>query len=271
MIDCRDAETALTTTAAALGIKPGVLLAAIRGYDRDWSAFRIDPIGEFAAGLSAKAGVDVATATIDGAYYFHGTRLIDPESVRERGLISLANALEGVFGQLRELVPEIDLAIWDGFRSDLAELEVGGNSGYQFRLKTGNSALHGGPFAELVRDLFLAPAQAHRVDYLACPEIVEDIALAFQNRTGINLRARFVDATYPCIVKIQDNTNPAGLLPTALVYLSSIYRDGEIGSGCCFGVNLGGAVPPERVTEVDILGLRGSWRDQKAKPQLVLP
>jgi hypothetical protein len=112
----------------------------------------------------------------DGAY-FHGTRALDPESIRRRGLLPLDAMLDEIWATLRKFAGERTDDEWAGFRASI-EANGGQHDGELYRLKRGDR-VHFGPHGELVREVFLDPAATSLHDYLGCPAIVQDIARCY--------------------------------------------------------------------------------------------
>jgi hypothetical protein len=79
-------------------------------------------------------------------------------------------------------------ADWDRPRTEI-DAGAGGHSGHLYRLKVNGPNRHGGPYALLAREHHL-PRNGHH-NYLAIPEIVEDIARC----CGLDLAQRFQRTT----------------------------------------------------------------------------
>jgi hypothetical protein len=255
-LDCHDYHVALASLADAIGTTPSNLANALGEYDesrlesRDedpWALMPRDVLEEFGA------DVDAVTGRFDGACYFHGTRALDPEAFKRRGILPLDQMVEELWATLRELAgEEITDQDWDSFRSSV-ETGAGGHDGSLYRLKTGGR-IHYGPFGLVVRETFLDPGSTGSHDYLGCPEIVQDVARCYASATGGGLERRFCDAAKPCIVKFRSANCRPGDVKAALWYAFTKLRDGEITSSANYSFDGGGdPVPADDVVDVEII------------------
>lgn len=220
-LDCHDADAALSTLSAAIGVAPGELRRAVSAFDRSKVNTR-DEDSAFAIprGILAGVGVEIEAVRFDGAAYFHGTRVLDPAGFTRRGILPLDQVVEQIWEMLHELVgDECSINEWAAFRS-WVEAGGGGDDGFQYRLKT-RDRLQRGPHALLVCDHLLAPATTWH-DYLDCPEIVQDIARCYQTRYGTDLEQRFRSAALARIVKFRSaRVDGHRAAATAIRYLCS--------------------------------------------------
>jgi hypothetical protein len=156
--------------------------------------------------------------------------------------------VEEIWEMLRELACQ-DMAAeqWDEFRRAI-ESGAGGDYGSLYRGKVRNP-FHWGPHAVLVREVLRNPP-AGTYDYLACPEIIQDIALCCTSMHGVDLEARFVSATVPCIVRFRGQASPEAA-KTACWYIWSTGR-GRFLTDVCWGPTLGGAVPPADIVDIEV-------------------
>lgn len=61
--------------------------------------------------------VEPVASSFDGAYYFHGTRAVEPEAFWRRGILPLDQMLEELWATLRELAGgDISDKDWKAFR-----------------------------------------------------------------------------------------------------------------------------------------------------------
>lgn len=199
-LDCRDFESsvqcfALATGRSAIEVKRtarAVAAAHIEGDD--------DPLKLEAFALLRALGMDSTDSPFDSVYFFHGSRVGDPSTFSRDGILNLPDALPRVWDVLEELArEECSAADWSRFRRRLSAGELRSHGAEHFKLKTGD-AMHHGPHAQLIRQLYLNKPEIHH-DYLDCPEIVEDICGAAKDEIGIELLSSYRRATTPCIVK----------------------------------------------------------------------
>lgn len=255
-LDCHDYEAALASLAEAIGTTSSKLATALGAYDGSrlensaedpWEVMPREVLEQFGVGVKAVA------ARFDGGYYFHGTRAVDPEAFRGRGILPLDQMVEELWATLRKLAgEEISNEDWDSVRSSV-EAGAGGHDGFLYRLKTGGQ-IHFGPFGLVIRETFLEPASTGSHDYLGCPEIVQDIARCYASAHGGNLEQRFRTATKPCIVKFRSTNCRSGDVKAALWYAFTKLRDGEITSSANYSFDgAGNPVPAEDVVDVEII------------------
>jgi hypothetical protein len=255
-LDCHDYEAALASVAETTGTMPSELATVLRKYDESrLENTAEDPWELMPREALAHFGVDVETvaARFDGAYYFHGTRAVDPETFRLRGILPLDQILEELWATLRELAgAEISDEDWDSFRSSV-EAGAGGHDGFLYRLMTGGR-IHFGPFGLVVRETFIDPGSTGSHDYLGCPEIVRDIARCYGSAHDGNLERRFCDVAKPCIAKFRSANCRSGDVKAALWYAFTKLRDGEITNSANYSFDgAGDPVPAEDVVDVEII------------------
>jgi len=255
-LDCHDCEAALASLAEAIGTAASELAVALSDYDElrfenvaedPWERMPREVLGRF------RVGVEALADRFDSAYYFHGTRAIDPDGFRVRGILPLGQMVEELWATLRELAgDDVTDAEWHSFRASVED-GAGGHSGMLYRMKVGGR-VHHGPFAVVVRETFLDPASTGSHDYLACPEIVQDIAACYGSAHGGNLEQRFCAAAKPCIVKLRSTQLRPGAIAAALCYAYTKLRDGEITSSANYSFD--GEGEPVRgwdVVDVEII------------------
>ncbi|MCP2092019.1 UNVERIFIED_ORG: hypothetical protein J2Y81_008125 [Paraburkholderia sediminicola] len=130
-----------------------------------------------------------------------------------------------------------------------------GGLGFHFGNKLGDP-LHWGPYAILVREVASCANDLGQHDYLAMPEIIEDLCEEVELASGLDLLPVFQERLRPAVVKF---VAPAGnsaefAVRVALRYLQSSFREGTPGHGsvwCFDGENT--AVPPEQVLKVEFV------------------
>lgn len=128
-------------------------------------------------------------------YWFHLTRVL-PETDFGEGILPLHDALTRIWDTI--------VSIPDNPRTkaNLRQLQKSGVPDYHYSLKTGNR-LHSGPYAMLVRESAFSARSMLNHDYLAFPEIIEDICNGYQKKFGERLHEEVSAALRPCIVKFE--------------------------------------------------------------------
>jgi hypothetical protein len=255
-LDCHSLGSALASLADAIGTTPAELEQALQGYDEgQLEDTTEDPWERMPREVLERLGIDIETVVerFDGAYYFHGTRAIDPEAFRQRGILPLDQMVDELWATLREFAgDEITNEKWAEFRRSV-EAGAGVHDGFLYRLKTGGR-IHFGPFGLVVRETFFEPGSTRSHDCLGCPEIVEDIAACFASAHEINLERHFCDAAKPCIVMFRSATCRPGDVKAALWYAYTKLRGGEISSNSNYSYDgEGKAVAAEDVVNVEIV------------------
>jgi hypothetical protein len=197
--------------------------------------------------------VDIDTLRLEGAFYFHGTRALDPGNFAARGLLPLGQFVDEIWAMLYQLVrAECSEGEWAAFRRAV-ESGAGGHDGWLYRLKT-SDALHHGPHALLVRAVLLEPESTGSHDYLACPEIVQDIARCYKTAYGVDLEALFRSRAVGCIVKFRSGILLPQAVRAACWYLFTAVREQELSSHSAWGFDAQGvAIPPGSVVQVELV------------------
>lgn len=185
---------------------------------------------------------------LDAACWFHMTRVL-PGTTFSEGILPLAAALPSLKERLIEAVDDHSL------KAQLRHaLHVSGISDHHYVNKTQNS-IHWGPYAILVRDAASCAADLSQHDYLAMPEIIEDICNGFNDPIREELLAVFGAKLRPAVVKF---TAPVDqdqeYIATALCYVHSMIQGGKLdtNSVICFdGENA--PVLPHHILKVEFV------------------
>ncbi|NHV25857.1 hypothetical protein [Burkholderia sp. D-99] len=162
---------------------------------------------------------------------------------------------------LGHVLPLLKNALLDSLEDPSAKHEVRqafareGGLAFQFRNKLRDS-LHWGPYAILVREVASHAKNLGQHDYLAMPEIIEDLCEEVKLASGLDLLPIFQDSLKPAIVKF---VAPAAhsaefAVRVALRYLQSCAREDVPGHGAvwCFdGENT--SVPPANVLNIEFV------------------
>ncbi|MFF5085040.1 hypothetical protein ACFY36_49050 [Actinoplanes sp. NPDC000266] len=202
VLDCETPDTAVSSLSRATVVPPQDLLKAIQHADQSLARPWQDPSSALPENALSAVGVDIEKVAFDAAYYFHGTRTVDPRLFLADGIKPLGLVLDQLWNALHLLcADDMPADRWKAIRH---ELEHGiprsrsdGHRAWLYRLKQPNPAHHG-PYASLIREHTLNPIDGQH-DYLTTPEIVQDIA----GHIGGDLQARFEAAATSCIVKFR--------------------------------------------------------------------
>ncbi|MEU7846928.1 hypothetical protein AB0B69_05930 [Micromonospora parva] len=251
-LDCEDVDTALRSLAAAAGVDEATLRAVLLAWDPDRSdwAEDEDPWVAVPRAILAELSVDIGGVKFDGAYYFHGTRVLRPHAFLQGGILPLGAILDRLWDDLYGLCDDqVTPAQWRALRQDL-EGETGStlraeDGGWLYRLKFA-SEFHHGPYASLVRDLTLDPIDGQH-DYLRSPETIEDITRCL----GLGLQERFEARARSCIVKFRHSEVNRHTVEAALLFVLARIHGQSFGLGSVYGVDCRGAVRAADVMYVD--------------------
>jgi hypothetical protein len=105
-LDCYDIDSTLASLSAAIGTESAVLERVLCDYDSTRSGSGEDPEVRTPRDVLEQLGTtDSGVAErLAGAYCFHGTRVLDPETIRKCGLLPTTRIVEELWATLRQLV-----------------------------------------------------------------------------------------------------------------------------------------------------------------------
>lgn len=248
-LDCQDVDSAMRSLETASRLPSDLLAETMRSFDVNWDLAETDPLKTAPHEFFQLLGVNIDDLRFgfEGTYYFHGTRVIDPDSFRRDGILPLGQMIDRLWESLYMLInDEVTEADWRRCRDDL-ETTGGGHSGWLYRVKVPNS-IHHGPYAMLVRDHLLHPKATASHDYLATPEIVEDIAQA----CGFGLQERFEAAATRCTIKFRTAETRDVDVEAAFWYVYTSLRGDGIGNSSLSCIDVGRAVLAEDILAIDL-------------------
>lgn len=247
ILDCETPETTLTSICRAYRCEAKVIISALEKIDLEavyGSTTR--PAATPDEFLFDCVVNELGEPELpDEICWFHFTRTTSACSFKE-GILPLGDVLPKVWDTL------IDIASSPSEKGNLRHLRESGVPDFQYGLKAPNS-FHWGPYGYLVREVADHARNLSQHDYLAMPEIIEDICNGYEERFGASLIERFRRELRPCAVKFAMPAGDRGLdtLKVALSYLYSVIKREEPDSSCitCFDGE-GIAVPPQRILSV---------------------
>jgi hypothetical protein len=257
-LDCEDVDSALRSLATAAGVGEAALGEVLLAHRPDQTERHAgeDPWVAIPRAVFAAVGVDIADVRFDGAYYFHGTRVLHPHDFVRDGIQPLGAMLDRLWNDLYGLCAgEVTSTKWRALRRELeGDTHTplhDEDSAWSYRLKFA-APTHQGPFASLVRDHTVAPIGGEH-NYLQSPEIIEDIA----GSVGLGLQTLFEAQATSCVVKFRHRRVNQRTVEAALLYLAARVNDQPLGRGGVYGVNCEGAVPAVDVAYVDEMDIAG--------------
>lgn len=253
-LDCSNLETARSSISIAVGADQANLTAILSTYDESRLAIGSeDPYKRMPREVCEVLGCDIERVAPNGAFFFHATRLLDPNAIAQQGIVPLGQIIDHIWASLFPLVSDVVSGnAWEEFRESI-ERGGGGYDGSLYREKT-RRTLHHGPMAFLVRDSILNSHLAHNHDYLECPEIIQDIARCFEHAFAVHLEDRFIRASHPAIVKFRSRKVWTGSIRAALWYIYELDRTGTVSASANEGFDGEGTpVHAEDIVAVDLL------------------
>lgn len=249
LFDCSTFESAIESIARATAQELAYIAGRVESFDRT-ATFdpMLDPGVERPKALIQWIDRGLTSELFGGAYYFHGSRVLAPESFFRRGIRPLPEMLDEIWAQLGEIAsPDVTGDEWIEFRRWFED-----ESAHEFagllQMKT-HDPIHHGPYAEIIRPMLIDPAQC-RHDYLRTPESVEDICHVVTSRFGIDLLSRFRAASVPCIVKFKSEQFSDNQLSAVATFLID-HLDGDQTENVYGYIPNGSAIPPNSVVAVD--------------------
>jgi hypothetical protein len=255
ILDCSSLQSTQQSLEKIIEIPSTGMLEALSHFDLDQFCVehQSDDRKPGAILLEEVFNVDAGTKIPESISWFHGTRVINPESFRVNGIRPLSNQLDQIWIDLFSIVDHyVHQQEWETFR-EAVETTHPGYSANDYRMKT-QDILHWGPYAVLVRDVLVNPTKFESVDYLNTPEIIEDIGRCFHERTGDDLLSAFQQRSHACIIKFNDNTPIPDSVPIALHYLYCITQNIDLFPGCntCFDGN-GHPIEANHIIAIEVI------------------
>ncbi|GAA2698489.1 MULTISPECIES: hypothetical protein [Actinosynnema] len=246
LLDCHTPDTAVGSLAAASGRPAADLTEAIASVHIDQETITAETDTAIPRRVFARLGLTDDDFRFDGTCFFHGTRTLDPSGFHRDGILPLGHVLDRIWDDLHSLIQtRISPVAWRKHRT-MVENGGGGHGGYLYRVKTERPTSHGGPYGFLVREHHTAPLEINH-DYLAIPEIVEDIA----RTCDFDLQQIFGNTARPHVVKFRTTETSTHLLHSAFWYIHTALHGEKAGWYSLYAHDCRNTiVPPEDVLDV---------------------
>jgi len=142
--------------------------------------------------------------------WFHLTRVPLGTNFSE-GILPLHLALEKIWQTIVSIVPDTRT------KENLRTLQTMGVPDNLYALKT-QSLIHSGPHAMLVRESAFHAKSMGNHDYLAFPEIIEDICNGYEKVFGEHIHEEVSTGLKPCIVKFEVAEEDGNQLITPVLF-----------------------------------------------------
>jgi hypothetical protein len=250
ILDCESLDSTIASLANLCGMSDAMIRSVLTDFDLE--RFLTDhphhPAPPSKIVMDALARSMTQPPTIDRAYWFHLSRVTNPKCF-EAGIFPLDAQLIRIWEDLERLaVNLVSIEDWHAFRSGAKRTHSHHGGLYGMKVR---DRMHWGPFAILVREAAFRSREIGNHDYLATPEIVEDICMSFKATFGIDLLTIFEAHSRPCIVKFWEDCPHEGVVSAAINYAYAVLHGNElsIDTNTCFD---GRAIP---ITPARIIGI----------------
>ena len=250
ILDCESFDTALGSLAEIFQTTPDDLKALLSSkeigthYETHWR--KLPDFSDYIYALTVRHfGCPLP---LDAVCWFHTTRVL-PGTTFSEGILPLDAALPSLKERLLAAIDD------DSVREKLRDAFQSGRVGdHHYATKTRDS-MHWGPYAILVRDVAFCARELSQHDYLAMPEIIEDICNGFDDPMREALEGVFRAKMRPATVKFAAPVDDGeAYIATALCYVHSMIQEGKLdtNSVICFdGKN--NQIPPQDILKVEIV------------------
>ncbi|MCC0567096.1 hypothetical protein [Brevibacillus borstelensis] len=255
VLDCETEETMYHSLYEITGISRNDFASLFTSFDLDSFYEKNPKYPELPDELFLKKLLQMANK---GAFqfhitnWFHLTRTAEPEVFR-KGILPLGENIDSIWDFLFLLQDgALSKEEWKSFRESL-ETRYPSHSAYLYRLKVPNR-MHWGPYAMLIRNVAFSANEIGNHDYLAAPEIIEDICDTFAETYGFDLIQSYKNSTKPCIVKFQVKEANQKHLGIVVNYLYHRFHKMELSLHCntCFDGG-GQKIPQEAILKIEVV------------------
>ncbi len=238
ILDCSSYESVKRSVSEIFSVNGDTLVEMLRAIDKS-EALKGCPEDIVFAKVCDAFGVPATDFRI---LWFHGSRVEEPNSFNEIGIVPKSQAREFLEERLQTLSSDLEFTGSNPFSGSLSGKQALGEKDE-------------GPFAVLFKDVAIEAPGANG-SYHNAPELVEDIAGTLLGSNYDLLVKRYQEISHPCIVSFLD-TETDGELACALWYLCLV-EHGELHieaadiANTCF--NAGGlTIAPDSIQAVEVL------------------
>lgn len=254
VLDCSNIESTISSLETILGLNGEVIREVVNFFDCDAYSTAHPHDDRHLRYILPELLRDrgASTSNPDVVCWFHGTRVLNPDTIRTFGLLSLNQRIEQIWEDLFRLAQTwVSRETWQTFRSQV-ETTDSLESSDRHRRRLSNTSDQG-PHAVFVRDAIADHERFEGVDYLSAPETIEDLCESFKTHYHHDLLGKFRSESIACIVKFQDRCRRDDLVGVALSYLWCSFR-GEscIRCNACFEGDMN-TIPAQAIVEIQEL------------------
>jgi hypothetical protein len=196
---------------------------------------------------SFEARFGPANTEWDSVCWFHLTRVPAGTDFSE-GILPLHLALDKIWVAMAAILGPIQ-------KANLQNLKVMGVPDDLYNLKIENMSCFAGPNAMLVKEAAFHSDEMGNHDYLAMPEIVEDICHGYEKQFGESIQEEIAAGLRKCIVKFDMKAEPGEQhAAEVLSYCWCKYHDQDLhnAANMCYD-NGGKPVPYSAIRKIEFL------------------
>lgn len=230
VLDCESYQSSVKSLSDLYCVDGSAIVRTLRALDFDRECERNPEVSPDELLLALfESSIGTRANAFQRVCWFHLTR-VPPETDFDEGILPLHDALDKIWRTIISIPSDPDR------RTNLKQLRESGVPDYQYEMKTGNR-LHSGPFAMLVRESAFNARSMCNHDYLALPEIIEDICNGYLKQFGTSIHDEVSAALRPCIVKFEvADEETAHLIRPVLRYCFHKERGQELsfGTNTCY-------------------------------------
>ena len=250
-LDCETIETTLCSLCNAFSCSEKKLIEALlsldleKTYSENWENIELPSDEYLFRHISDILGTPKSFNTI---CWFHGTRTTEG-NLFQKGILPLGEILPEIWDILCNLAENKET------KERLKKMQLDGFSNFHFEYKS-TDPFHWGPYGILVKDVAKYATKLGQHDYLAMPEIIEDICNGYEKKYGESIIEIYQEKLKPCIIKFttQADNNCINEIIAALSYAYTDIRRKKVSMNAvtCFdGHN--STIPAQNIISVEYI------------------
>jgi hypothetical protein len=199
-IDCESYSSSLASLAGLYGASSESIKDYLSSFDLDaeYEPYQADMDAGSLLQLRFDQKFGSPRHSVTGISWFHLTRT-SPKNQFSKGILPLGAALPQLWDMVIA-IPEDETK-----KRRLQELRTNGVPNELYQMKV-HDALHHGPYAMLVRESAFNSSGMGNHDFLAAPEIIQDICWGYQEKFNESIEDEIMAALRPCVVKFEDRS-----------------------------------------------------------------